>query len=64
MVAVPGLTAVIIPDEMPTVAIAELDDDQVPPAVVLDSVVGEPMHIMPEPVIAAGVGFTVSVVVL
>jgi hypothetical protein len=61
---VPGLTAVIIPDEMPTVAITELDDDQVPPAVVLDKVVGDPMHIVAEPVIAAGVGFTVSVVVL
>jgi hypothetical protein len=64
MVAVPGLTAVTTPDDMPAVATDVLDDDQVPPAVVFDKVVYELMHIEPDPVIAAGVGFTVSVVVL
>jgi hypothetical protein len=53
---------VTIPDEVPTVAIERLPLLQIPPAVALLSVVVSPGHTVRVPVIAAGSGFTVTVV--
>jgi len=51
---------VTTPDAEPTVATDVLDELQEPPVVVDDSVVVLPMHIVSDPVIAAGIFSTES----
>ena len=65
MVAVPAATPVTSPAE-PTVAIAGVEDDHVPPVVASLSVTDEPapVHRVVTPVIAPGNGFTVTTAVL
>jgi hypothetical protein len=48
---------------LPTVAVAVLDDDHAPPVVVQVRVVVAPVHARPDPVIAAGIVYTVTTVV-
>lgn len=64
MVAVPGLIPETIPVEELTVAVTVADDDHVPPGLMLERVVDVPVQIFAVPVIAAGVGFTVSDIIL
>jgi len=64
IVTEPGLTPVTMPLEEPTVAIDVLPLLQVPPGVVELNVMLRPIQTDPGPVIAAGSGFTVIVVVV
>jgi hypothetical protein len=59
IVAVPALTPLTIPDEVPTDAIAELLVLHTPPVAVLLNVVVALWHTVDEPAIDAGVGVTV-----
>jgi hypothetical protein len=63
MVTVLAETPPTIPVREPTVPTAVLDDCQVPPAELVRGMVS-PTHTEPKPVIGAGVGFTVTIVVL
>jgi hypothetical protein len=64
MFAVPGLIPVTTPVVELIVAVTVLDDDHVPPGVMLESVVYAPVHMVAAPVIGPGVGLTVSDIVL
>jgi hypothetical protein len=64
MCAVPALTPVIIPDEVPAEARAGAPDVQVPPPAASVSVVVWPMHICNVPLIAGGREFTVTIAVV
>ena len=63
MVAVPPLTPVTSPEEAFTVANPSSNDDHVPLAVALESVIDLPAQVVPSPVMASGgegKGFTVT----
>ncbi len=57
----PGDTLLTKPDDEPTVATEVLDDDQVPPSTVLESVVVFPEHIAVLPLMVPAVGDVVMV---
>ncbi len=57
----PAVTPVTTPVDEPTVAIASLLLNHVPPDVVFESVAVDPTHAFIVPVVAAGLGFTVIV---
>ena len=63
MVVVPIATPLTIPVVEPISAIDELAVDQVPPAVVLDSVIVAPVQTTDTPVMAAGEVVTVTLLV-
>ena len=63
IVVVPGATPETIPALMPTVAVEVLLLLQVPPTVASLNVVVKPAHTFDAPVIADGVGLTVTVVI-
>lgn len=56
----PAVTGVTTPDPETIVATAVLPLVQDPPLVASDNVIVDPVHSAPAPVIAAGVGFTVT----
>ena len=60
IVAVPVAIPLTTPVVEPTVAVPVAEDAQVPPVVVLDSVVVCPTHTDGVPVIAGGAGFTLT----
>ena len=64
MVVLPAATPVTTPVDALTVAVAVLDDVQTPPAVTSDKVVVAPSHTEVVPVIAATVGWAVTVTVV
>lgn len=64
MVVVPATSPVARPDELPIMPLVVLVLLHVPPVVVLVSVVFEPTHTEPAPVMAAGNGLQVTVNVL
>jgi hypothetical protein len=64
MSAVPAATPITTPVPEPTVATPVLPLLQVPPLALLLNVVVLPMHTDAVPVIVAGTGFTVMIVVL
>jgi hypothetical protein len=64
MLAVPAVTPDTMPDDEPTVAIAVALLVQVPPVVASPSVVVKPLHTLVAPVIDAGSGLTVTVMVV
>lgn len=62
MVAVPAATPVTMP-VLPTAAVAVFDELQLPPVTVLARVIVAPVHARPGPVMAAGIAYTVTIVV-
>lgn len=63
MVAVPAATPATIPVAEPTVAVVGWLLLHVPAVVVVESVIADPSQTVLSPVIAAGVGWTVTTVV-